>query len=104
MGKTQHVRQRNRFEQTPESAYDEYVQRVHEHKRVRQKKKVDTTATGFQIESWERWAHDCQQWRGMILEGRYSHWCVNWDLLPVDETCPEWPCGCNIVDEVDRAR
>lgn len=40
------------------------------------------------------WAHDCQKWRGKLLTGRQGHWCDEWDGLPVDETCPEWPCGC----------
>ena len=40
------------------------------------------------------WTRDSQHWRGKVLTGRYRHWCMNWDCLPVDETCPEWPCGC----------
>lgn len=103
MGKTQHVRVRNKYDQSPESAYDEYVQRVHENKRVRRKKKSDTPTTApFQERSWDDWVKDCYQWRGMLLEGRYAHWCINWNLLPVDETCPEWPCGCNIIEEVNK--
>lgn len=33
-------------------------------------------------------------WRTRVLTGKYSHWCYEWDELPVDETCMEWPCGC----------
>lgn len=49
--------------------------------------------------SWFRqpalWAEDCFRWRGRLLTGVYSHWCWDWDLLPVDETCPEMSsCGC----------
>ena len=44
------------------------------------------------------WIEDCQQWRGRLLTGRYAHWCMEWDDLPIDETCPEWPCGCGIED------
>lgn len=107
MGKTQHQRSRTRYETTPESAYDEYVQRVDETKRVRRKKKVSSntpapTNETFQEAPWADWERDCYRWRGMLLEGRYAHWCAVWNSLPMDETCPEWPCGCNIVHEVDR--
>lgn len=39
-------------------------------------------------------AADSLHWRGRVLTGRHAHWCVEWDDLPIDETCPEWPCGC----------
>jgi hypothetical protein len=48
------------------------------------------------------WVEDCLQWRGRVLEGRYGHWCMEWDELPVDETCHEWPCGCaEMTDRLD---
>lgn len=37
---------------------------------------------------------DCLEFRGRVLTGKYAHWCMHWDLLPIDETCPEWPCAC----------
>lgn len=38
---------------------------------------------------------DCLHWRGRALTGKYSHWCQEWDQLPVDETCGgEFSC-CN---------
>ncbi len=40
------------------------------------------------------WVNDCLFWRGRVLMGRFAHWCDEWDGLPVDETMPEWPCGC----------
>jgi hypothetical protein len=40
------------------------------------------------------WELDCHLWRGEVLTGRKRHWCPEWDGLPVDETCREWPCGC----------
>lgn len=40
------------------------------------------------------WQSDCLKWRGRLLRGEKSHWCYDWDGLPVDETCREWPCGC----------
>jgi hypothetical protein len=41
-----------------------------------------------------QWQKDCQKWRGRVLTGWASHWCDEWDGLPIDETTPEWPCGC----------
>lgn len=104
MGKTQNYRPRTRYGQSSDAAYDEYINQVRENKRLRKKKRPHSSAasTSFALGSWEHWAHDCQQWRGMLLTGRYCHWCENWNGLPVDETCPEWPCGCNIVNEVDK--
>jgi hypothetical protein len=40
------------------------------------------------------WVDDSLQWRGRVLLGRYAHWCPDWDDLPMDETCDEWPCSC----------
>lgn len=51
----------------------------------------------------ERWTQDCEQWRGVILTGTYVHWCPNWNYLPMDETCPEWPCQCGIEQDIDVA-
>lgn len=47
----------------------------------------------------QQWIDDCMKWRGEVLTGRYAHWCQNWDDLPIDETSPEWPCGCSFHDE-----
>ena len=41
------------------------------------------------------WVQDCMYWRGVVLTGKYAHWCWDWDDLPVDETTPEWYyCSC----------
>jgi hypothetical protein len=47
------------------------------------------------------WIADCMKYRGVVLTGVYSHWCPDWDGLPIDETCGtpdhrmgEWPCAC----------
>jgi hypothetical protein len=40
------------------------------------------------------WLHDCMKWRGRPLNGKHAHWCRDWDDLPMDETCEEWPCVC----------
>lgn len=45
------------------------------------------------------WNEDCLRWRGSVLTGKYAHWCMDWDGLPVDETTSEWDsCTC-YVDE-----
>ncbi len=44
---------------------------------------------------------DCFEWRGEPLLGRYAHWCSDWDELPMDETCREWPCACYLAGEFD---
>jgi hypothetical protein len=42
------------------------------------------------------WVQDCLHWRGVVLTGGHQHWCDEWDGLPMDDTCPEWPCNCGI--------
>ena len=37
---------------------------------------------------------ECFRWRGRVLKGECAHLCDDWDGLPIDETCPEWPCAC----------
>lgn len=51
----------------------------------------------------QQWIDDSMKWRGVVLTGKYAHWCAEWDDLPIDETCPEWPCGCGIAGEIDNA-
>lgn len=48
------------------------------------------------------WKQDCMHWRRRVLTGRYAHWCMDWDGLPIDETCQEWPCIC--AEELKQAR
>ena len=48
------------------------------------------------------WEADCLKWRGKILTGKHAHWCMDWDDLPIDETCSEWPCAC--ADELRKAK
>lgn len=47
-----------------------------------------------------QWDEDCLEWRGQPLIGLYAHWCPNYDNIPMDETCPEWPCQCGIEEIV----
>ena len=44
------------------------------------------------------WRTDCLRWRGLLLVGRFAHWCWDWDGLPVDETTPEFQ-GCCCFDD-----
>jgi len=44
--------------------------------------------------SSDQWKAESLRWRGRVLTGIYGHWCPDWDDLPIDETCPEWPCPC----------
>lgn len=40
---------------------------------------------------------DCLREYGRILTGDRWHWCLDWDMLPIDDTCPEFDnCNCNI--------
>lgn len=48
------------------------------------------------------WQQDCEKWRSRLLTGARSHWCNDWDGLPVDETCDEWPCGCVIFTAQEK--
>jgi hypothetical protein len=47
----------------------------------------------------DQFDRDCMRWRGKVLTGKFAHWCEEWDGLPVDETTPEWPCGCRFGAE-----
>lgn len=40
------------------------------------------------------WESVCLQERGRVLTGDFAHFCMDWDGLTIDETCPEWPCIC----------
>lgn len=48
------------------------------------------------------WIDDCARWRGRTLKGDYAHWCPDWDYLPIDETCSEWPCPCSMSNGITR--
>lgn len=41
------------------------------------------------------WIDDCMHFWGKVLDGKYAHWCPEWDELPIDETCKEFEnCIC----------
>ena len=45
-----------------------------------------------QIDDWKT---DCKRWHGRLLVGEFSHWCPDWDYLPIDETTKEFSaCTC----------
>jgi hypothetical protein len=48
----------------------------------------------------DEWRKDCLWWRGEVLVGACKHYCHEWDGLPMDETCAEWPCGCSAETEI----
>lgn len=50
-------------------------------------------------EMTDTWAEDCIKERGRVLTGKKRHYCMEWDGLPIDETTPEWPCGCPAEDD-----
>jgi hypothetical protein len=56
------------------------------------------------MQGLSEWERDSLKWRGKILKGKYSHWCPEWDDLPIDETCREWPCCCGIKEHIDGNR
>lgn len=61
-------------------------------------------ASGADEEERERaqgggpWERDCLRWCGRVLVGEHGHYCPDYDELPVDETCAEWPCPCSVGD------
>ena len=43
----------------------------------------------------QEWALECHKYRGRVLIGEKSHYCHDWDGLPVDETTTEFDyCSC----------
>ena len=43
---------------------------------------------------------DCLDFYGKILEGKYKHYCQDFDYLPIDETCFEYQfCLCEFEDD-----
>ncbi len=46
------------------------------------------------------WKEDCKKWHGKELVGKKSHWCLEWDYLPIDETCHEFEvCQCDLLED-----
>jgi hypothetical protein len=55
---------------------------------------------GENVNAVLEWEKACLHWWGRVLTGSRSHWCADWDELPIDETCEEWPCGCYTKEEI----
>ena len=48
----------------------------------------------------EDWKEDCLHHYGIVLTGKYSHWCPDFDYLPVDESCFHFEyCTCEFEEE-----
>ena len=45
----------------------------------------------------QEWKEHCLSCYGVVLVGKYRHYCPDWDLLPIDDTCiAEFACcTCN---------
>ena len=56
---------------------------------------------GIPVTVKDEWEEDCIRYRGRLLNGKNAHYCFDWDFLPIDETCREWPCGCR-EEELDE--
>jgi hypothetical protein len=46
----------------------------------------------------KEWKEDCMKYWKTVLYGKYAHWCLEWDELPIDETCTEF-AFCNCFEE-----
>jgi hypothetical protein len=43
------------------------------------------------------WKQDCLDWHGRELSGQHSHYCEDFDYMPIDETCKEFAaCRCKL--------
>lgn len=51
--------------------------------------------------SHEHWIHDCRVWYDRLLTGKFAHYCLDWDNIPVDETTEEWKC-CTCFNEEEK--
>lgn len=58
-------------------------------------------AQGVEVALNPEWIADSMKYYGKILKGKFAHWCLEWDDLPIDETCPEFKvCLCYEESEV----
>jgi len=48
---------------------------------------------------------DCTHFHGEILSGKFQHYCHEFDMLPIDDTCFEFMyCNCFEGEEFKQAR
>ena len=46
------------------------------------------------------WIEDSMKWWGRVLDGENTHWCPDWDDLPIDKTCDEFEhCTCTFEEK-----
>lgn len=43
---------------------------------------------------------DIEERRMAKLTGKHKHYCMDWDGMAIDETCPEFEC-CTCIDASD---
>lgn len=43
--------------------------------------------TSIRPRDYTDWVEDSIKWRGAVLTGKKAHWCLEFDGLPMDETC-----------------
>ncbi len=58
---------------------------------------IDSERIGLMYKDWHpldqlQWQGECMHWHGEILAGEFTHYCPDWDYLPIDETCDEFEC------------
>ena len=49
-----------------------------------------TARTLLKLMDADDWAVESEAFHGHVLRGKHSHWCVDWDDLPIDESCHEY--------------
>jgi hypothetical protein len=95
---TDHADERAESDDQPDGAHDAKRLRAIARKAGMQANRALSSAPSS-APAWQpsaHWIEDCQEYRGRLLTGKHSHWCNDWDGLPIDETCPEWPCACAV--------
>ena len=60
-------------------------------------------AFGPEPEWGTNWDYDSYRYFGRILRGKYAHYCLCWDELPIDETCVEF-CACECYNDEEASR
>ena len=53
----------------------------------------------IKAECIDEWNTDCMKWWKRRLTGKRSHWCDDWDGLPIDETCKDEIACCTCTWE-----
>ena len=60
----------------------------------------ETDGSVGNMKQTDEWINDSIRWHGRLLTGHFAHWCGDWDLLPIDETCGEFQaCTCSWTEK-----